>query len=56
MLPNLIFLFNLLDVIPPNVQLYGKAGDTQDILGVCDTSETYHSCTYISVVILIFYP
>lgn len=25
MLPNLIFLFNLLDVIPTNVQLYRRA-------------------------------
>lgn len=31
MLPNLIFLFNLLDVIPPDVQLYGKAGGKRHI-------------------------
>lgn len=31
MLPNLIFLFNLLDVIPLDVQLYRGGGGTRDI-------------------------
>lgn len=57
MLPNLIFLFNLLDVIPPDVQLYRKAGGF--ISSVCDTFETCHDCielAYVSGVIPIFYP
>lgn len=40
MLPNLIFLFNLLDVIPPDVQLYGDAPVARKMSYVCDTFET----------------
>lgn len=40
MLPNLIFLFNLLDVIPPDVQLYGEVPVAHKMSYVCDTFET----------------
>lgn len=43
MLPNLIFLFNLLDVIPPDVQRYGDAAVARKLSYVCDTFETAHS-------------
>lgn len=50
MLPNLIFLFNLLDVIPhptPNVQLYRKAGDTQDIIAVVRKMSPLYTTDFI---------
>ena len=55
MLPNLIFLFNLSDVIPPNVQLWGKLV-THNIS--CELFETCHDSiklTYVSRVILFFF-
>ena len=64
MLSNLIFLFYLFDVIPSNVQLFRRAGDTQDILWVArdifeqlmvDESDYTEMCQHYTTDMCIWY-